>query len=92
VHLSKQISFGNLATLDKSVLGAADWITPICSYNSVLASFPFKKKTLKFRRDPNVHFEEISTQLVKMLIQDLVVIFDEMMCESIQARDLTGLF
>jgi hypothetical protein len=36
--------------------------------------------------DPNNHFEEIAGQLVKMLIQDLVVIFDEMMHELLTAR------
>lgn len=32
---------------------------------------------IKFRRDPYVYFEEISQQLIKMLIQDLVSILDE---------------
>jgi hypothetical protein len=86
IHLSKQIHFGNLTKLNDSILDARNWVNPICSFNSVLMPFPFGNRTVKFRRDPNRHFEEIAAQIIKMLVQDLVVIFDEMMFESITAR------
>jgi hypothetical protein len=41
---------------------------------------------ITFRRDPNRHFTAISQQLIKMLIQDLVVILDEMMDEALAHR------
>ncbi len=83
LQLSKQVNFGNLEYLSESVKQAASWISPDCSYQSVLAAHPFGGREPVFRRDPNKHFESISAQVVKMLVQDLVVIFDEMMAESL---------
>ena len=86
LSISNQIQFGNLPLIDDSVRGAARWISPDCSYSSVLITHPFGDRKIKFRRDPNKHFGEIAGQVIKMLIQDLVVIFDEMMKEILVAH------
>jgi hypothetical protein len=86
LNISKKIAFGNLTTIDQGIDDARQWISPECSYESVLLVHPFGGAKITFRRDPNHHFEEIATQLIKMLIQDLVVIFDEMMLEVLIAR------
>jgi hypothetical protein len=88
LHLSKQIHFGNLDTLHESIVAASKWIEPACSFQSTVAEKEFGGNRAKFRRDPNKHFEKISKSFVKMLLQDLVVIFDEMMADSIRARGL----
>lgn len=90
LNLSKQIYFGNLPMIGESVLNAGKWLSPECSYNSALTTHPFGRSKVTFRRDPNKHFEEIAAQLVKMLIQDLVVILDGMMLEVLMARSLAA--
>jgi len=84
--ISKQIMFGNLSYLDQSILAAGAWIDPVCSYKSLLLEHPFGRNKPTFRRDPNKHFNEISAQVVKMLLQDLVVILDEMLSEAIEEQ------
>jgi hypothetical protein len=86
LQISKQLDFGNLTTIDRSVMAASAWLSPECSYGSVLVAHPFGRSRITFRRDPNKHFEENVRQVVKMLIQDLVVIFDELMHESLTTR------
>jgi hypothetical protein len=90
LNLSKQIYFGNLSTISESVINAGKWLVPECSYNSVLVVHPFGRSKVTFRRDPNKHFDEIAGQLVKMLVQDLVVILDEMLLDVLLARSLTA--
>lgn len=86
--ISKQIHFGNLPRVHESIVDSGQWIIPEASYNSVLAAHKFGTKRATFRRDPNKHFDQISRQLVKMLIQDLVVILDEMMSEILATHNL----
>jgi hypothetical protein len=90
LNLSKKIYFGNLTTIGDSILNAGKWLAPECSYGSVLVAHPFGDSKVTFRRDPNKHFDEIAIQLVKMLVQDLVVIFDDMMFELLTDRSLTA--
>jgi hypothetical protein len=52
----------------------------------VLLNEPFRNTLLRFRRDPNVHFDLIVGQVIQMLVQDLVVIFDSMMDDVLSAR------
>src|ERR1700693_4507298 len=85
LHISRQIKFGNLTYIDSSILDAASWIPTECSYNSVLLEHPFGKAKPTFRRDPNKHFHEIADQIVKMLLQDLVVILDDMLSEALES-------
>lgn len=87
LFLSKQIKFGNLDYLDDSFRDAAAWVAPNCSYQSVLLNHDGGDKKLTFRRDPNKNFTAVSRQLVKMLVQDLVVILDEMLTEILQGRN-----
>ncbi len=87
LHLAKEQKFGNLASLDRRARDAHEWVAPDCSYNSILLAHPKGNKPLTFRRDPLNHFEDTSRQLIKMLVQDLVVILDEMMGEALAARD-----
>lgn len=86
LSLSKKIGFGNLSLVGESIADAGGWVSPGCSYDSVLLSKALGKAKVTFRRDPNAHFGEISHQIIKMLLQDLVVIFDEMMAENITAH------
>ena len=86
LHLSKQIKFGNLDDFNKSFRNAGGWVSPDCSYASVLFTHQSGSSKLSFRRDPNKNFEAVSRQLVKMLIQDLVVILDEMLTEILEER------
>ena len=86
LELARQDGFGDLATVNENILSSEHWISPDCSYSSVLLAHPFGGKRIEFRRDPNVHFNEISSQIVKMLIQDLTVILDDMMGESLRSR------
>lgn len=83
LHIAHTAQFGNIDGIHETIISAGTWITPECSYKSPLLDEPFGRDTITFRRDPNKNFEEISKQLVKMLIQDLTVIFDQMMEESI---------
>jgi hypothetical protein len=69
-----------------SITNASKWLSPEYSYGSILVAHPFGDSRVTFRRDPNKHFDEIAAQLVKMLVQDLVVILDEMMFELLTAR------
>lgn len=88
LSLSKSIKFGNLSFLHESIADAGNWIAPDCSYQSILLGKGFGGKKPTFRRDPNAYFASISAQIVKMLIQDLVVILDEMMGEILTAHNL----
>jgi hypothetical protein len=81
--MAKEEKFGDLASLDARFRDANNWVSPICSYNSTLLPTKTEGKELTFRRDPNAYFGEISSQLIKMLLQDLTVIFDEMMSEAL---------
>jgi hypothetical protein len=85
---SQQIRFGNLTYLNESVADGAIWITPECSYNSVLIQHEFGGDTPRFRRDPNTYFGDVSRQILKMLVQDLTVILDEMLSEALQENGL----
>lgn len=86
VHIAKQVRFGNFDYLAENINEAGAWVNPDCSYSSTLLAFPFGGAKVTFRRDPNSHFDQISKQIIKMLIQDLVVIADEMMTECLDAR------
>lgn len=86
LHVAKQIQFGNLPLIGQNIKEASTWVSPECSYSSVLCLKPFGNGQVKFRRDPNAHFEEISAQVVKMLIEDLVVIMDQMMADILATK------
>lgn len=90
IYIAKQIDFGNLTQIPNSIVTAGSWTVPPCSYDSILANRPFGKNSPTFRRDPNKHFPEITEQIVKMLIQDLTVILDEMMTEALIAHQLAA--
>lgn len=82
LHMAKEINFGDKSTLNKRFRDANSWISPICSYSTTLLPSHTNNKILEFRRDPNLHFDEVSGQIIKMLVQDLTVIFDEMMADA----------
>ena len=93
LHLSKQIKFGNLDYLDESFRDARNWVIPDCSYSSVLLDHNGRGNKLKFRRDPNKNFDVVSKQLVKIFVQDLVVILDEMLTQILEERqELAGTY
>ena len=87
LSLAKESNCGDLKTLHARARDASAWVATDCSYGSVLLKHPGGKNKITFRRDPNRHFSAISQQLIKMLIQDLVVILDEM-TEYLISRDI----
>ncbi|MDR6915106.1 hypothetical protein J2X66_001971 [Pseudomonas sp. 3296] len=90
LHMAKEVAFGDLSTIDGRARDSADWVSPDCSYASTLLAHQSHGKTLTFRRDPNTHFKQISEQVIKMLIQDLVVILDAMMDEALIGHEETA--
>ena len=86
---TKNRNFPNLDDLHIHARQTTLWITPECSYASTLLAHPGGRNKIAFRRDPNKHFEEIAKQLVSMLTQDLVVIFDQLMADSIAEHKAT---
>jgi hypothetical protein len=79
LNLAKEHDFGDLELIDDSFRAAEKWVTPDCSYESALLGHESGGKKLTFRKNPNETFPNVSRQIINMLIQDLVVIFDEMM-------------
>jgi hypothetical protein len=90
LHLAKAAQFGDREALAENIISARAWISPEVSYGSVLLAQPFGRHRVRFRRDPNKHFADTVTQLIQMLIQDLVVIFDGMMDDILKARSETA--
>ena len=82
LHMAKQVDFGDKSSLNERFRDATSWISPVCSYSTTLLPSHTNNKRLEFRKDPSMHFDEISGQIVKMLVQDLTVIFDEMMADA----------
>lgn len=83
LQIARSVQFAPLDALHGHIDEAKTWITPQCSFSSTLVDNPFGNNTVKFRRDPERNFEASVRQLVKMLAQDLTVILDEMMSESL---------
>jgi hypothetical protein len=88
LSISRRIQFGNLQFIGENVRDAGTWVSPDCSYHSVLLAHQFGNRAIKFRRDPNAHFGEIVHRVVAMLIQDLVVIFDDMMADILTGKSI----
>ena len=86
IEIARHRRFGDLTEIGNNILSAATWTSQQCSYASVLVSEPFGNHKVTFRRDPNKHFQQIASQIIKMLIQDLVTIMDEMLSEALAAR------
>jgi hypothetical protein len=86
LNIAKEQGFGDLELIDNHFRKAGNWVTPDCSYESTLLVHKSGGKKLTFRKDPNETFENVSRQIINMLIQDLVVIFDEMMSEILNQR------
>lgn len=90
LHFAREQNFGDLASLDRRARDAHGWVSPDCSYQSVLLAHPDGRKPLTFRREPSKHFDDTARQVIKMLLQDLVVILDEMMDEALAVRGETA--
>jgi hypothetical protein len=86
MEIAKNANFAELTAVNGNIISAGQWINPECSFKSCLLDHPFGFKEITFRRDPNKHFLAIAYQIVKMLVQDLTVIMDEMMAESLAAH------
>lgn len=87
LHLAREQAFGDLLSFDLRARESGSWIQPDCSYASVLLDHPSGGKSIRMRRDPNVYFNDVTRHVVKMLVQDLVVILDQMMDEALAARN-----
>jgi hypothetical protein len=90
LSLAKEQNFGDLDTLADRIKEAETWLPSGWSYNSALAGQPMGRKKVIYRRGPTKHFESIVRQVIQMLIQDLVVIFDGMMDDILAARGETA--
>jgi hypothetical protein len=90
LHRSKAEGFGGQTQLRANIEDAGTWVSSVCSYDSVLLNEPFKQTLLRFRRDPNAHFDLIAGQVIQMLVQDLVVILDSMMDDALLAHTETA--
>lgn len=90
VNSAKKRGFPNQENLHVHALDTKQWIVPECSYASTLLVHKGGKNKITFRRDPNKYFDSIANQLVSMLIQDLVVILDQMMADSIAEHGETA--
>lgn len=88
LHMAKELNFGDQETLDRRFREAGEWINPNCSYASTLLDHDSGGMKLTFRKDPNDYFPEIAGQLIKMLIQDLAVIFDELMTDALSKLEM----
>ena len=86
LDIAHKIDFGNQDRLNQSVENARNWITPDCSFESILLDSPEGKGKLKFRREPVKNFTDIASNVAKMLVQDLVVLFDELMTQVLKER------
>lgn len=87
MSIAKKVNFGRLDDLPEHVEHACSWISPDCSYNSALLSHSKAARHVSFRRDPTEHFDEITTQILKMLVQDLTTIFDELMTDILRKNE-----
>ena len=85
LELARQQEFGDLSEISANIKSAGEWISPGCSYASVLIAEPFGKHGVTFRRNPNTHFKSSCHQFVKMLVQDLTTIIDEMASEALDS-------
>jgi hypothetical protein len=86
LHIARAAKFGDLNALKDTLVDAGNWVPIVASYQSAMMPLPFGKSPVRFRRDPNTHFQQVVSQLIQMLLQDLVVIFDQMMDEALAAR------
>ena len=86
LQIARQAEFHPIDGLHINIVGAKDWVNPQCSFASTLVKNPFGKSVVKFRRKPEPNFETSVRQIVRMLTQDLTVIFDEMMDDSLKAH------
>lgn len=86
LQIARRADFQPLDELHENIVGAKDWINPQCSFASTLVDNQFGNSTVTFRREPEPHFETSVRQIVKMLAQDLTVIFDEMMDDSLKGH------
>jgi len=80
---AKNDGFSKKDELTATVHSCATWVYPVCSFSSPLLDEDFGNSVITFRRDPTAHFNSNAQNIVKMLLQDLVVIFDEMMTEAL---------
>lgn len=88
--MTQKDSFSQKEKLHENILSCAKWVNPVCSFPSPLAAERFGTSKVSFRRDPISHFEENSQNIVKMLIQDLVVILDGMMEDALRELSFTA--
>jgi hypothetical protein len=83
LSISKRLNFGNLDEINESINESRGWIKPCCSFTSSLRNAPTKNRRITFRKDPAQYFNETVSHVVRMLLLDLVVIFDDMMGEKL---------
>jgi len=77
---SRDRNFEPRDKLNDSGIEATKWIEEKNKFNSIThREVTTSKRKMKFRRDPAKNFEKTISRVSKMLIQDLVVLFDEIL-------------
>lgn len=80
LKISKDNNFEPRNKLNESGLDALNWETSKNGFNSIThRTVSTSKKKMSFRRDPSKNFNKTISRVSGMLIQDLVVIFDEIL-------------
>lgn len=90
LEVARADGFSKKEELHSAILSGANWVEPVCTFASPLMAEKFGNSKVKFRRDPSLHFKANAQNAVKMLLQDLVVIFDEMMTQALVELSFTA--
>jgi hypothetical protein len=90
LEIAHKQHFGNQETLGDAMKNAREWIQPDCSFNSVVVVPGRMRASVRFRQDPMKKFHVVVETIVKMMIQDLVVLLDELMDQALSERGENG--
>lgn len=86
---SKDRGFEPKDQLNESGLDAMSWEKGKNNFNSITHRITNKsKRKMKFRRDPVENFDKTVRRIIYMLIQDLVIIFDEILNDLIVIKNV----
>lgn len=89
LRVSKDNDFEPRDKLNESGLDARKWEMKKNNFDSITHRvITTSKKKMRFRRDPTLNFKKTVTRVAGMLIQDLVVIFDEILNDIMVDRGL----
>jgi len=89
LKIGKDNNFEPRDKLNESGLDSMTWENRKNNFNSIAHRVvKTSKKEMKFRRDPSLNFKKTVSRVAGMLIQDLVIIFDEILNELMIEKGL----